>query len=140
MVDSMAFSKAFPKIADFILQNELGAMIVTSRHADPDALVSDESSYAIKRHGLDRDGAILLLTQRGKIKDFGSKDANEIVQRVAYHSLANLASTYHHQDRLKETEERWVRVMETRKKVLRLEHPHTLESMANLATTFWSQR
>lgn len=136
----MPFSKPFPNISDSILQNELGAMIFTSRHAGSDALVSDESSSAIKLHGRDRDDAILLLTQRGKIKDFGSKDASEIVEKLAYHPLANLASTYDHQGRLKEAEERWVRVMEMRKRVLELKHPHTLESMANLATTFCSQR
>lgn len=54
---------AFPNIADFIPQNDLGAIIVTSRHADSNALVSDENSPVIKLHGLDRDDAILLLTQ-----------------------------------------------------------------------------
>ena len=79
---------AFQNIADFIPQNELGAIVVTSRHADSDLLVSNESSSAIKLHGLDRDDAILLLTQWGRTKDFELKDANEIVERLAYHPLA----------------------------------------------------
>ena len=32
-----------------------------------------------------------------------------------------------------------MRVMETRKKVLGAEHPSTLTSMANLASTYWNQ-
>jgi Tetratricopeptide repeat len=32
-----------------------------------------------------------------------------------------------------------VQVIETRKRVLRAEHPDTLTSMANLASTFWNQ-
>ncbi len=79
---------AFPNIADFIPQNDLGAIIVTSRHADSEGLVLDGDSPAIQLHGLDRDDAILLLTQWGKTKDFEFKDANEIVERLAYHPLA----------------------------------------------------
>jgi len=48
-------------------------------------------------------------------------------------SMANLASTYWNQGRLKEAEELEVRVIETRKRVLGEEHPDKLSSMANLA-------
>lgn len=47
--------------------------------------------------------------------------------------MANLASTYWNQGRLKEAEELEVRVIETRKRVLGEEHPDKLSSMANLA-------
>jgi hypothetical protein len=38
----------------------------------------------------------------------------------------------------KEAEELFVEVMETRKRVLSDEHPDTLSSMANLASTYWN--
>ncbi|KAF1831070.1 hypothetical protein BDW02DRAFT_70292 [Decorospora gaudefroyi] len=53
--------------------------------------------------------------------------------------MANLASTYRNQGRLKESEELEVQVMETSKRVLTNEHPDTLTSMANLAFTLQSQ-
>src|SRR5204863_5431303 len=53
--------------------------------------------------------------------------------------MANLASTYRNQGRLKEAEELEVQVMETRKRVLGAEHPATLTSMANLASTYRNQ-
>ncbi|RDK41730.1 hypothetical protein M752DRAFT_319773 [Aspergillus phoenicis ATCC 13157] len=48
-------------------------------------------------------------------------------------SMANLASIYWNQGRLKEAEELEVQVLELRKRVLGPEHPDTLASMANLA-------
>jgi tetratricopeptide (TPR) repeat protein len=49
------------------------------------------------------------------------------------------ANMYRDQGRWKEAEELFVQVMETRKRVLGEEHPDTLTSMANLASTFWNQ-
>jgi hypothetical protein len=43
------------------------------------------------------------------------------------------------QGRLKEAEELDVQVMETRKSVMGMEHPDTLASMANLASTYRKQ-
>ncbi|CBF85153.1 hypothetical protein AN1580.2 [Aspergillus nidulans FGSC A4] len=73
-------------------------------------------------------------------------------------SMANLASTYWNQGRWNEAEKlelqvletskagRWneaeklgLQVLETRKAVLGPEHPDTLSSMANLASTYWNQ-
>ncbi|KAL2822076.1 hypothetical protein BJX63DRAFT_417851 [Aspergillus granulosus] len=73
-------------------------------------------------------------------------------------SMGNLASTYSNQGRWNEAEKlqvqvmetkkigRWneaenleVQVMETRKTVLGAEHPDTLTSMTNLASTYWNQ-
>ena len=79
---------AFPNITDFIPQNDLGAILVTSRHADSDALVLDQSNHFIELHGLEEDAAILLLARRSQTKDFDSEDAKEIVERLAYHPLA----------------------------------------------------
>ncbi|KAF6803649.1 kinesin light chain [Colletotrichum plurivorum] len=53
--------------------------------------------------------------------------------------MANLAATYWNQGRWKEAEELFVRVMETRKRVLGEEHPSTLTSMHNLAFTWKDQ-
>ena len=79
---------AFPNIAAFIPQNDLGSILVTSRHTDSDALVLDRGCQVIKVHGMDHDNAILLLAQRGENRDYESKDANEIVERLAYNPLA----------------------------------------------------
>ena len=59
---------AFPNITDFIPQNDLGPILVTSRHADSDTLVLDQSNHFIKLHGLEEDAAIFLLTQRSQTK------------------------------------------------------------------------
>ena len=79
---------AFPNIADFIPQNDLGAVLVTSSHADSDALVADRDCQVIKLQGMDHDNAIRLLTQWVEKREFESRDANEIVERLAYHPLA----------------------------------------------------
>jgi hypothetical protein len=50
-----------------------------------------------------------------------------------------LASTYRSQGRWEEAEQLEVHVVETRKRVLGTEHPHTLKSVANLAVTYHSQ-
>src|SRR3954469_21910830 len=47
--------------------------------------------------------------------------------------------SYRNQGRWKEAEELEVKVMETSLRVLGEEHPSTLTSMANLASTFWNQ-
>ncbi|MCJ1347669.1 hypothetical protein MMC31_005897 [Peltigera leucophlebia] len=54
-------------------------------------------------------------------------------------SMADLASIYRNQGRLKDAEELETQVMETRKRVLGLEHPCTLTIMANLASTYRNQ-
>jgi hypothetical protein len=54
-------------------------------------------------------------------------------------SIDNLGSTYRNQGRWKEAEDLFVQVMETRKRVLRQEHPSTLTSIANLASIFSNQ-
>ncbi|KAH7124548.1 hypothetical protein EDB81DRAFT_872342 [Dactylonectria macrodidyma] len=85
------------------------------------------------------------------------KEAEELQEHSnTLSSINNLAITYRDQWRWKEAEElqghldtlsrRWkeaeeleVRVMETMKTVLGEEHPNTLTSMDNLASTYWSQ-
>ena len=53
--------------------------------------------------------------------------------------MANLALTYSSQGQLKKAEQLEVQVLETRKRVLGEEHPHTLTTMGNLALTYWNQ-
>jgi hypothetical protein len=50
--------------------------------------------------------------------------------------MANLASTYWNQGKWNEAEQLEVQVMDMRKKLLGAEHPDTLTSMANLASTY----
>jgi uncharacterized protein (DUF1697 family) len=54
-------------------------------------------------------------------------------------SMGNLATIYIKLRRWKEAEELSVQVMETRRRELGQEHPHTLISMGNLAVTFRKQ-
>jgi tetratricopeptide (TPR) repeat protein len=49
------------------------------------------------------------------------------------------AMCLYHDGRWNEAEVLFAQVMETRKRVLGAEHPSTLTSIANLATTFWNQ-
>ncbi|KAK7177494.1 Kinesin light chain 5 [Paraphaeosphaeria sporulosa] len=53
--------------------------------------------------------------------------------------LWKCAMALYNDGRYEEAEELNVQVMETRKRVLGEEHPDTLTSMANLASTFWNQ-
>jgi hypothetical protein len=53
--------------------------------------------------------------------------------------MANLASTYIKQGRYAKAESLYIQVVETRKRVLGLEHPNTLTSMANLALAYIKQ-
>ncbi|KAI9771113.1 MAG: hypothetical protein M1840_002464 [Geoglossum simile] len=50
-----------------------------------------------------------------------------------------IGKVYYDEGRWKEAEELFVQVMETSSRVLGEEHPSTLTSMANLASTFWYQ-
>lgn len=53
--------------------------------------------------------------------------------------MCNLATTYWNQRRWKEAEELELKMVETRKTVLRPEHSDTLTSMCNLAIIYWNQ-
>ncbi|KAL8744495.1 MAG: hypothetical protein Q9190_003274 [Brigantiaea leucoxantha] len=53
--------------------------------------------------------------------------------------IAEFALAFSEAGRWKEAEELDVQVMETRKRVLGEEHPHTLTNIANLASTYWNQ-
>ena len=51
--------------------------------------------------------------------------------------MTNLAVTYREQGRWNEAEHLQVQVMEMRKKLIGAEHPDTLNSMTNLAVTYY---
>ena len=55
------------------------------------------------------------------------------------HELTRFALVFYEAGRWDEAEKLDVQVMETRKRVLKEEHPDTLISIGNLATTYWSQ-
>lgn len=59
---------AFPNIAEFFPQNDLGAILVTSRHADSETLVFDPCYFFFQSHGLGEDAAMLLLIHRSQTK------------------------------------------------------------------------
>ena len=107
---------AFPNIADFIPQSKLGAILVTSRHADSDTLFLMETRKEVL--GVEHPSTLTI--------------------------MANLATTYRNQGRWKEAKELFMQVVETSSRVLGLEHPSTLTIsmltiMANLASTYRNQ-
>jgi len=79
---------SFPNIRDFFPENDLGAILVTGRHADACALVIGRDIGFIKLPGLDKEAALALLIEQSEIKDPSSQDAETIVERLGYHALA----------------------------------------------------
>ena len=78
----------FPNIQDFIPQSELGAILVTSRHADSDALVVKQSNHFLELFGLEESAAVALLIQQSQTDEVISLDAKKIVERLGRHPLA----------------------------------------------------
>ncbi len=78
----------FPNIRDFIPRSELGAILVTSRHPDSDALVVNQSSHFIELFGLEEGAAVTLLIQQSQTNEGISEDAKKIVKRLVCHPLA----------------------------------------------------
>ena len=54
----------FLNIRDFIPQSERGAILVTSRHPDSNALVINQSNHFLELSGLDESAAVALLVQQ----------------------------------------------------------------------------
>ena len=79
---------AFPNIQDFFPKNDLGAILITGRHADAGALVIGRGIGFIELPGLDKEAALALLIEQSEIKDPSSQDAEAIVERLGYHPLA----------------------------------------------------
>ena len=80
--------EAFPNIGDFIPRSELGAILVTSRHPDSNALVVDQGNHYIELFGLEEDAAVALLIQQSQTNEGISEDAKVIVNRLVCHPLA----------------------------------------------------
>ncbi|MCJ1344811.1 hypothetical protein MMC31_003014 [Peltigera leucophlebia] len=78
----------FPNIRDYIPQSELGAVLVTSRHPDSNALVVNQSNHFIELFGLEEDAAVALLIQQSQTNEGISEDAKRIVKRLVCHPLA----------------------------------------------------
>ncbi len=78
----------FPNIRDFIPRSELGAILVTSRHPDSNALVANQSNHFIELSGLEEDAAVALLIRQSGTNEGISEDAKKIVKRLVYHPLA----------------------------------------------------
>ena len=79
---------AFRNIRDFIPQSELGAIFVTSRHPDSNALVINHSNHFIELLGLKENAAVALLTQQSQTDEGISLGAKKIVERLGCHPLA----------------------------------------------------
>ncbi|MCJ1345366.1 hypothetical protein MMC31_003573 [Peltigera leucophlebia] len=78
----------FPNIRNFIPQSGLGAILVTSRHPDSNALVINQSSHFLQLSGLEESAAVALLVQQSQTYEFISEDAKKIVERLGCHPLA----------------------------------------------------
>lgn len=73
--------KSFPEVI-------LGQYWLLVGHADIRMLVYDKNTDFITLPGLEKDAAVLLLTQKSQTKDYNSEDAMRIVERLGYHPLA----------------------------------------------------
>ena len=78
----------FLNIRDFFPQSERGAILVTSRHPDSNALVLSQSNHFLELSGLDKSAAVTLLIQQSQTNEVISEDAKEIVGRLGCHPLA----------------------------------------------------
>lgn len=79
---------ALPNIRDFFPQSEYGAILVTSRHPDSNALVINQSNHFIELLGLEEDDAVTLLIQQSETKNAIPADAKTIIKRLGSHPLA----------------------------------------------------
>ncbi len=78
----------FPNIRNFIPQSELGAILVTSRHADSNALVFGQSNRFFELSSLEESAAVALLVQQSQTTEANFSDTKKIVERLGYHPLA----------------------------------------------------
>ena len=78
----------FPNIRNFVPQSALGAILVTSRHPDSQALVITQRNHFIELSGLEVRAAVSLLLQHSQTDEADSSDAKEIVKRLGCHPLA----------------------------------------------------
>ncbi len=85
--DNYDHPDTFPNIRDFIPRSELGAILVTSRHPDSNALVVNQNSHFIELLGLEMDAAVALLIQQSQTNE-GISDAKKVVERLVCHPLA----------------------------------------------------
>ena len=67
----------FPNIRDFIPGSELGAISVTSRHQDCNAMVVNQSNHFFELFGLEEDAAVALLFQQSQTNEGVSDNAKK---------------------------------------------------------------
>ena len=63
-------------------------ILVTSRHSDSNALVTNQSNHFIELFGLEESAAAALLIQQSQTNEGISLDAKNIVERLGCHPLA----------------------------------------------------
>ena len=78
----------FPNIRNFVPQSGHGAILVTSRHPDSNALVTTQSNHFIELSGLEESVAAALLVQQSQTNEGTAADAKKIVERLGCHPLA----------------------------------------------------
>jgi hypothetical protein len=95
----------FPNIRDFFPPNELGAILVTGRHANIGTLVLGQGANLIELPGLEEPAALELLEHHSQVKETTRKFGEEIVKRLGYHPLAiTQAGTYIRKGRIRLSE------------------------------------
>ena len=87
ILDNYGNPNAFPSI-EIIPRSDLGTILATSNYANIRMLVYDKNTDFITLPGMEKDAAVLLLTQKSQTEDLNSEDAMTIVERLGHHPLA----------------------------------------------------
>ena len=56
--------------------------------------------------------------------------------QTQFFAMENLATTYHNLKEYTESEKLKIQILDSRRRILGLEHPHTIRAMTNLAVTY----
>ena len=75
----------FPNIRDFVPQSELGAILITSRHPNSNALGLRQSNHLIELFGLEEDAVVALPIHQSQINEGISTNPTKTVKRLGCH-------------------------------------------------------
>lgn len=86
--DNYDNADTFSNIQDFIPQSKYGAILITNRHPESNALVIYQSNHFIELLGLEESAAIFLFIQKSQTHKSNSLNAKKILKPLRCHLLA----------------------------------------------------